>query len=518
MHFPSLRSVIALSLMAPSLALVGCDPAPVADAGVDAPLGDAPIGNDTPMPRDTPAAPGVCATARAVTLTLGENSITGNTMGRGMDLALTCESMGETPAPQEAITLTVPGDAATTYALRLSTAAPGTAVSYDTQLEVRPTCASATNAICNDDINYPDEPRSELTVPVPGGTVLTVIVSGYQAMFSGPWELTATVSEVHPPTLTGMDVTIIGGSDLRASIMGGDVDGNATGIVIEFLGADGMPIAADTDMDVATPPISEFAFDFVNSVADMTTFTGTVEVGGLNDFPEFGAIAEARVRVVDDTGEESAPLTEAIIEGAYVARGDACDEMLTFCPEGLTCEAAVCAIPAPAVTACGSATAVTLAAPTPTALSTMTIDATVPMADGVLTAPCQDNTPGAEDLYSLTIPAGNHDLLVTTAGTRTADADTIVYLMTTCGDPFADPDTYCSDDVSDEDLSSSLVVESLAAGTYTLAVEGFGAAKAAVPVGVTVSLRAVLDSGAACDMTGVNNRCAGAACAAGVCP
>ena len=494
--------------------LAACDTPPVNDAGLpDAGGTDAPIGTDTPAP------PGVCATARAVTLTLGANSITGNTAGRGMDLALTCNSMDETPAPQEAITLTIPGDPGTTYAVELSTAAPGTAVSFDTQLEVRMTCGSATNAICNDDIDYPDEPRSRLTVPVPGGTVLTLIVSGYQAMFSGPWEVSATVEEAHPPTLTGIDVTFIDSTELRASIMGGDVDGNAVGIAFEFLDAAGMPIAVDADDDVATPDVSELFFEFDTAVTDMTTFTGTVTAEGLDFLAPLVNATQARVRVIDDTDEESAPLTEALVLGMFVARGATCDDALTFCPAGLACEGAVCTIPAAAVTACGTARAITLAAPTATVPSSMTFDATVMMADGVLTAPCQPNTPGDEDLFTLTVPAGDHDLIVTTAGTRTGTADTVVYVMSTCGDTSADPDTYCADDIDDTDRSSELVVQSLPAGAYALAVETYGPAMAPIPVGVTVTLRAVVAIGAACDPAGVNNRCAGDACtAAGMCP
>jgi hypothetical protein len=38
------------------------------------------------------------------------------------------------------------------------------------------------------------------------------------------------------------------------------------------------------------------------------------------------------------------------------------------------------------------------------------------------------------------------------------------------------------------------------------------------PFAMEVSLRPVLASGATCDMTGANNRCAGGACAGGTCP
>lgn len=517
------RSASTLALAGAIFGLTACDnppPAPTDTANVDAgPTPDVPAMPDTP--RDTPTAPSVCASVREVTLTLGENTITGDTTGRGMDLGLTCNSNGETAAPQEAVELTVPGDAGTTYTLELSLANPGTAITYDTQLEVRPSCASDANAICNDDINYPDEPRSRLVVPVPGGTVLTAIVSGYQAMFAGAWEMTATVAEAHPPTLTGFEATIIDDAELRVRVMGADEDGDAVAVILEMLDAAGTAIAIDNDGDVATPDVSEFTFGFLEDLAGMTTFTGNVTVGGLDEFPELADATQLRIRVLDEAGQESAPpMTDDIADGTFVALGDDCDEAATFCPDGLSCDAMVCAVPADVVAACEDAAPIELEAPTATTPSSQTFDAVVEMSEGLLIAPCQAATPGDEDFFTLTVPAGDHDLIVTTAGTRTGEGDTVLYLMTTCGDVSNIPEEWCGDDVDTAgmDYSSIITIENIAAGDYSLVVEAYGAPKAIVPVGVTATLRAVLESGEACDMEGVDNRCAGEPCAAGTCP
>jgi hypothetical protein len=510
-------ALIALSL----LGLTACDPdTSTEDTGTpDAgPTGDTPPGVDAG--RDTPASSTTCSAVRTVTITAGTTTITGDTTGRPMDQTLSCA--GFMASPQEAIQFTVPGSPGEMYGVDLNTAVGTTA--FDTLIEVRPTCMDAANGYCQDDIDYPAEARTLMSVPVPGGTTLVAIVSGYGTDETGAWTMEITVRDINPPTLTAATATLeeVPGDEgpvltLTADVTGGDVDGDGAGVLVEFLDATDEVIAFDLG-DGA--PTTEFSFAFDDSVAGMTTFTATSTVGGFEDLPEIVDAVSARFRIYDRTGENSA---ESIVApfAERVGLGETCDGTETICNAGLVCEATVCALPAAVVTACAAATALTLdAAPSATEPSVTALTATIAVADGVLTAPCQPNTPSTEALYTFTVPAGSFDLLVTTAGTTTGETDTVVYLMSTCGDTSASPEEYCADDVTAKtDLSSALEVRDIAPGTYTVAFEIYDALDAETDVDGTVTLRPVLDAGAACDPAGVNNRCSTGACPSSmVCP
>ncbi len=514
MRFPTLRTsslaLIALSL----LALPACDPEPTTDAGTDAGMTDT-GGSMTPdTPRDARPAGGTCADVRTVTVSMGANTITGDTTGRPSDQTLSCAAF--MASPQEAIQFTVPGTAAETIAVDLTTAVDGTA--FDTLIEVRPTCMDAASGICEDDIDYPDETRTNLTVAVPGGTTLVAIISGYGTDNVGPWTMNATFRTANPPTITSATATL-DETTLEVSATGGDVDGDGAGVVVEFLDAAGTPITLTFD---GGGTASEFPFDFDESVADMTTFTGSVVVGGLDDFPELADTMTVRVRIYDRAALESDPVDATTILATTVGLGETCDGVMTRCAAGLVCESDACVVSPEVAAVCATSTALTLAAfpsATEASVTTVTPAPSIATGEGVLTAPCQDNTPGVEALYSLTVPAGGFDLLVTTAGTTTGETDTVVYVMSTCGDTFGAGEDYCADDVDDEDLSSALEIRDIPSGDYTLALEVFGTIKAAADIDAIVTLRPVLDAGATCDPTGANNRCSTGACpSTGTCP
>jgi len=510
MHSTTRSSValIALSL----LGLTACDPETITgdtgapDAG---PMSDTPAMPD--VPRDTRPAGGACDDVRTVTLTAGVTTITGDTTGRPMDQTLSCA--GFMASPQEVIQFTVPGSPGTTFGVDLNTAVGTTA--FDTLIEVRPTCLDADNGYCQDDIDYPAEARTLMSVPVPGGTTLFAIVSGYGTDETGAWTMEITVRDINAPTLTAATATLeeVATADgpsltLTADVTGGDVDGDGAGVLVEFLNAAGDPISFDLG---GGTPTTELSFAFDDSVAGMTTFTATSTVGGFEDLPEIVDAVSARIRIYDRTGEDSESVVAPFAD--RVGLGETCDGTMTICNPGLVCEATVCALPAAVVTACAASTALVLnAAPSATEPSVTTLTANIGLA-GVLVAPCQDNTPGAEALYTITVPAGSFDLLVTTAGTVTAETDTVVYLMSTCGDTFGSPENYCADDVEAMvDLSSALEVRDIAAGDYTLAFEIYDTVEAATDLDGTVTLRPVLDAGATCDPAGVNNRCSTGAC------
>lgn len=503
------------------LGLAACDNPPAPDAGTDAPAGDTPMAPDAP--RDTPPARPVCDGIRSVTLTAGMNNVTGDTTGRGSDLDLSCGGMD--PGPQEAVEITLPGSPSDTVGLRLSLVTAGTSMDFDTVLEVRSDCTTAVDAACGDDVSR-DELRSEVMTTAPGGSTRTVIVSGYDADNSGPWSLDIEVIDgLEAPTLTGATALMVATSatayELRLDVMGGDADGDASGAIFELLDGAGAVIGADSDGDTATPDQTEFGYFFADSVEGMTTFTGRVgpidELGmgiPLSDFPAVVGAAQLRVRLFDEFDLESAPMTFPIGDATLVRRGESCDAT-HVCPLVLECGGgATCAVPAAVATACGTASAVTLTAPTGSTSTVMTVDGTIMPGDGVIRATCQGATRGRELLYTVAVPAGTFDLEVTTAGTRTGTADTVVYAMTTCGDTSADPATFCHDDVDYPDDVSSIVTIENATGTYTVAVDLYTPTPitADVAVGTTFRLRPVLATGAMCDPAGVENRCAGGAC------
>jgi len=495
-------------------ALTACDSPTTTDAGTDAgPAPDAPAAPD--VPRDVPVATGACSDVTSYELTIGEQTLSGDTTDGPTDLVLTC---GEGGSPQEAIEIVLPGTSSDTYGLVLSTASGDTM--FDTVLEIRPTCEDAEGGFCNDDENYPDEVRSTLRTILPGGTRAFVVVSGYNADESGAWDLRAEVVEnVNPPSLEGGTALMVATSEfdreLRLTVRGGDADGDAAGAIFEFLDATGAVIGANTDGDTATPDQTEFGYYFAESVEGMTTFTGTIgPIGGfgmdipLSDFPALVGASELRVRLFDGFEQQSAPM---LLPGAatQVALGEACDAT-NVCPLVLECgTAAVCEIPAAVVSACAAATEVTLVAPTGGTSTLQTQDGAIGPGEGVLLAPCQGATDGLELLYAVTVPAGDFDLEVFTAGTRTGMADTVLYAMRTCGDTSASPVAFCHDDANYPDDVTSIVTIPNATGTYTFAVELYvdGALTADVPLGITFRLRPVLTTGAACDPMGVENRC-----------
>lgn len=509
-------------LLAALLAACGPSPTPP-DAGADAPMPDVPT---VDTGRDAPA--GTCDDVTSQTLTVGTQALTGDNTGRSNDLPLTCGAADGT-GPQEAIEIVMPGTSSDNYGLVLSLVNDGTA--YDTVLELRPFCAEETDAICNDDA-VPGELRSELYQLLPGGTHAFVVVAGYDADAVGPWTLDAEVVDVVAPVVTGGTALMVSvgatGKRLQLTVMGSDTNADAEAAIFEFLDGSGMPIGADTDADASTPDDTEFAYFFDDAVTGMATFTATVTLEDfgdtlLSDFPALVGAASLRVRLSDRFDLEGEPMTLPLVAATQAARGGTCDAT-NVCAPSLACETGTCVIPAAVVTACGAATDVTLTAPTGGVASEMTVDGTIAASASLLTAPCQRATRfGAELLYDVTVPAGMHDLVVTTDTTRTDATDTVVFVMSTCGDTSEAPETWCNDDIDfDMDIYSSSVEILDAAGTYTVAVDQYltAPAAAAADVGTLFRLRPVLAMGATCDPMGVANRCAGGACPAGTmtCP
>jgi hypothetical protein len=126
-------------------------------------------------------------------------------------------------------------------------------------------------------------------------------------------------------------------------------------------------------------------------------------------------------------------------------------------------------------------------------------------------------------MFRVTVPpAARVDLVARTDTSGTPpDVDTVVYVRRDCVDPASGSVEWCSDDVVGSRQSVAVVQDAMP-GEYTVFVEDFAGVTALSPqrFEVEVGLRPILSSGAACDPTSADNRCADGDCTADsrVCP
>jgi hypothetical protein len=155
---------------------------------------------------------------------------------------------------------------------------------------------------------------------------------------------------------------------------------------------------------------------------------------------------------------------------------------------------------------------------------------------GLFSAPamCGDSTGvasasgGREDVYLIQVPAGRYDLLLTTdspgtAGSSTREPDTILYVRRSCADATTAAAAECNDDITTTDnLRSAVEILDLSGVTVAAFVEIYNGAPdgEGVRYELAMTLRPVLDPGAACDPAGRANRCAMGDCpvATRMCP
>ncbi len=442
--------------------------------------------------------------ARVVALTMGDQTITGDTSGMSSGLAV-CNGGA---SPEEVIAVTLPGTGLEAVSFTLVT--DGTPADFDTVVEVRTTCDSTVGLHCFDEAG-PDESRSNGKFSGEGGSTVYLVVTGYSGSDSGAWSMDVNVTEATPPTLTGGTVYRVGGESPRYDFLvdGGDAGGDAAGIRVTLLDASGAEIGFDFDEDPSTPDTTELTTGFRASVSGQTTFTAAL-ARITPDYDYFldvvdasSAATQARVTVHDRYYAPSASMVLDIHDVTETARGGACSADV-ICTDGYACVSDVCGIPAATTTACAAATELTLAADTP-ATTTGTLSPGVGHAIGTCA-----NTFGPENLYTVTVPAGAFDLIASTDNAASGDADTVVYIDTECGAP--DSEVTCSDDANDVNYLSTAVVEDVDAGTYTIAVEIYGGPDEATSYQLDVRLRPVLDAGAACDPNEIDDRCSTASC------
>ncbi|MCC7538581.1 MAG: hypothetical protein IT379_20320 [Deltaproteobacteria bacterium] len=444
---------------------------------------------------------------------------------------------------QAVIAYEVPGTGS--VGIEFTTSNPGTTLT-DSIVEVRTgaSCDDGAAAECFDDTAM-DDFLSTGTVSAMGGDTIYFIVSGFPygmkpdgAVTEGTIQITFTAAMNAAPTLTGLTAaqTFPAGGDplVTITMMGGDPDGNAAGAEIELLDAMGAVIDIDGDgvgdeNDIITGPFDDPGVD------GMMTFTATVTLTG--DAAEFGG-AQVRARIVDAFDSTSSQMT-AMITGLSAGPGEACD-MDTPCRMPAVCAAGTCRLPAefgemcdmviacapPNVCTAGTCQATPEATAACAAAAPITLDAmssgmamgTLMPGDGLFEGSCSA-TGGTEALFTVTIPAGMHDLVADTAVLGTDEmADTVVYIRSTCADSREMAEVACSDD--EEDTRGRAAFENATAGTYTIFVEDFNGVEAMMttPFALRVYLRPVLGAGAACDDMGLANRCSTGPCAMGTCP
>lgn len=495
-----------LAVMVALTGLAGCGDDDSMMMGMDAGPGtDSGMGTDTGMGTDsgTDSGGGGECDARAETLTMGAQTLTGDTTGRASALAL--GDCGDAPAPQEILALTLPGsgDLAVTFTLDTE----GTA-EFDSVVQLRPTsCTSAADAVCFDDAG--GSLLSGGTFIAEGGSTVHLIVSGFGADDAGAWQMDLDVAAATAPTLESGSAYTVDGDRFELELVGGDAEGNALFYEMQLLDdADAeIPIAA---LDGETT----IQLGFLNDLEGQTSFTALSSLSGLSsEVPEFFDATSVRVTVFDATDLASDPLTLPMVALTSGGPGATCDDRATvYCEHNHECTDSTCSLTADGASACGGAASVTLAPGAATVTATET--ASLEPGDGALRAAC-GATLGDEALFEVTVPAA-HDLIVTTDKAANEGVDSVVYVMETCGS--AADESRCNDDISDENLLSAVTLLAPGAGTYTVAVESFGGVDEATDIEVDISLRPVLAAGLPCDDAEVMNRCADGACTGGTCP
>lgn len=502
------------------VALLGCgdDSSPV-DAGTDTDTIDGGVdgGTDTGPP---PTA--VCDTDELETLVgvMGETqSVTVDTSAvttRPLDLGTACgNAEAARPAPSIAIQYTVPGTGG--VAVEVSTVNDGTDAMFNTLIQLRtgactmiPSNEEIFPFTCFDNSAGGTDARSEGVITVEGGSTLFIIVSGYADSpggfdSEGTAQVDITARPNTAPTITMGDGLHFGADSLlRAS--GTDPDGDVVSLFTVFLDAGGDLV--DVNGNGAADDL--FLFDFDEDLEGMTDWSGSALVRGIDIADE---ATSAVIQAYDSGGAISPMITIDFAPGTIAGVGEACAEADTLCTSPLECEADVCVVPPEIQTLCDGATELTFAE------NTASVTGAITSGDGSLTGSCTA-TPGKEVLYQVSIPAdGTYDVLASTDVAASAETDTVLYARSSCVEDRSE--LTCNDDIEPPDnLRSEIELMDLEADSVVfLAVEQYnGVESGTAPFGLDVRLRPVLPMGADCDMAGVMNRCAGAACAAGVCP
>ena len=463
-----------------------------------------------------------CAMPRVIAPRLGElTTIMGDTTGgpAGPLEILTCGNPDAAAVPpQEVLAIRVPGTGLVGVRVDLTAE---TDPAFDAVVQVRATCGTEPEtyvATCFDDSNGTPQPNAGFMAM--GGSTVYVVVTGYGDpaegnVSEGIYSATIGVEENAAPTLASAAAYRLGTSEFVVLGTGMDPDGDASSYSFELLNAAGAVIApSDTGPFVIDFDVPQYGASFSNARLTMALadYEDAVATG-------IAAASSIRISVVDSFSMQSATRMIPISNATEVALGATCDAT-HLCAAPNECIAGICEVSAAVSAACADARAITLTAPIGGTPSVRSETVTLSASGGALLSPeCMGV--GDEQVFSVTVPAGASDLIVTTNVPETM-SDTVLASRTVCSD--AATETACNDDypgAPDGDYRSEIQLSAPGASTQTIIVNTYDVLTAPGTIRVEFRLRPRLAPGAACDPAGVMNRCASGACpavGAPICP
>ena len=458
------------------------------------------VDSGTPFDSGPPSMLGTCAAPREFTVMPDQMlTVTGDTTDGPvgpLELGPCGEQVAASRGPQDVLAIRIGGSGE--RAIRMSLRQMGTGVSFDTLLQARTVCTTApARDRCFDNVGT--DLRSEGGVMVNGGDTLFVVVTSADND-NAPYELLVESTTNAAPTLTSASFARIGDASSEIVVSGADTNSNIVGIGFQLLDATGTPISIAGSG--APADVGPFFVPFEPSIST-AAFTNVLLTGEGSMFaPPIGTAVGARIFATDFFGARSAPMDVTISDITLVPLGSACDAARR-CTTPNVCTGGTCVAPSGAGPLCAAASAVALMTPVAGVARSVSVNAMLPAGAGVLGG-C-DGASGGEVAFTVTVPAGMFDLTARTINTGTSDTlDTVVFARETCTD--ATSEVACDDD-DFGDPRSSMELNNVMEGTYTVVVGALAPLSSATPVQVDFRLRPVLASGALCDFDRVENRC-----------
>ncbi len=316
-----------------------------------------------------------------------------------------------------------------------------------------------------------------------------------------------------------------GGAAPRTLTPGTNLHGDTTGVASAASGSCGggtsgentfvFTVYEESDVALTTDfPATAFnAAVYVRSAcADRTTELGCAAAAPAGDTLTLSALpAGTYFAFVDGAGGESGAYEVGITVTRRIPVGGTCDPMgaTGACVDGSTCTA-----DATGAYACRSPSSICGDAARALTLGAAATGGTTVGAEDLYAPSCSSDGAAPDRVFSVAVPAGAYDLVVTSTPTNfAADSfDVVLTVETACGD--AGSAVGCSD-ARAADATEEVVVQN-ATGTYFIVVDGYGTAMSFTTgeFEVAARLRDIVALDGACDPTGFASRCdTGLSCA-----
>lgn len=286
-----------------------------------------------------------------------------------------------------------------------------------------------------------------------------------------------------PPEITQF-AFVAGDAGPRILLAGTEVDDDIATILLEFLDAAGNPTNVDLDNDESAESAS-FVVEVPASAARNGSFFQFVQSAPGLETASPGLAATP----TDAAGHTGTRVTTTFGSAPVRAAGQPCDArgfdsctsgsvcLLNSAASQTTCVSASTAI----VQVCSSAPVLDPAEGSTTALFVTSGGSLFEPPAGCAGELSVGRTDGIAKLH---LSAAASSLTITTARPGT-NFDTIVYLVPGCGAAGAVA-LGCNDDVSRSSVSSTLVLQNVAPGDYTIVVDAFGLEGGTVDLGVSL--------------------------------